>query len=190
MTQPQLNEFIPPPECPVFEPSWEEFADPFAYIKKIRPIAEKTGICKIRPPPVSIENLSPPPPPTQISVPRPACWPRLLFITSQAKLCFRQDSTWRSAAPELNCQLARVWTVRYLPRPVRNVRPDQVFTIPPAKKKPASANVAILVPKDSRSNPDAKVCRRTKIRDGVYICAGWSASWTACTETAPLAIYV
>ncbi|XP_071351633.1 lysine (K)-specific demethylase 5Ba isoform X2 [Trachinotus anak] len=51
MTQPQLNEFIPPPECPVFEPSWEEFADPFAYINKIRPIAEKTGICKVRPPP-------------------------------------------------------------------------------------------------------------------------------------------
>ncbi|XP_068598087.1 lysine (K)-specific demethylase 5Ba [Brachionichthys hirsutus] len=51
MTQPQLNEFIPPPECPVFEPSWEEFSDPFSYINKIRPIAEKTGICKIRPPP-------------------------------------------------------------------------------------------------------------------------------------------
>lgn len=47
------DEFIPPPECPVFEPSWEEFADPLGYIAKIRPIAEKSGICKIRPPPVS-----------------------------------------------------------------------------------------------------------------------------------------
>ncbi|XP_063072078.1 lysine (K)-specific demethylase 5Ba isoform X2 [Engraulis encrasicolus] len=50
MTHPRPNEFIPPPECPVFEPSWEEFADPFAFINKIRPIAEKSGICKIRPP--------------------------------------------------------------------------------------------------------------------------------------------
>nr|XP_015197730.1 PREDICTED: lysine-specific demethylase 5B isoform X1 [Lepisosteus oculatus] len=50
MTQPRPDEFIPPPECPVFEPSWEEFADPFAFINKIRPIAEKTGICKVRPP--------------------------------------------------------------------------------------------------------------------------------------------
>uniref|UniRef100_A0A4W4F4E0 [histone H3]-trimethyl-L-lysine(4) demethylase n=1 Tax=Electrophorus electricus TaxID=8005 RepID=A0A4W4F4E0_ELEEL len=50
MTQPRPNEFIPPPECPVFEPSWEEFADPFVFINKIRPIAENTGICKIRPP--------------------------------------------------------------------------------------------------------------------------------------------
>lgn len=47
------DEFIPPPECPVFEPSWEEFGDPLGYIAKIRPIAEKSGICKIRPPPVS-----------------------------------------------------------------------------------------------------------------------------------------
>uniref|UniRef100_A0AAR2L633 [histone H3]-trimethyl-L-lysine(4) demethylase n=1 Tax=Pygocentrus nattereri TaxID=42514 RepID=A0AAR2L633_PYGNA len=45
------DEFVPPPECPVFEPSWEEFADPLGYIAKIRPIAEKSGICKIRPPP-------------------------------------------------------------------------------------------------------------------------------------------
>uniref|UniRef100_A0A8C5JMH7 [histone H3]-trimethyl-L-lysine(4) demethylase n=1 Tax=Junco hyemalis TaxID=40217 RepID=A0A8C5JMH7_JUNHY len=46
-----MAEFLPPPECPVFEPSWEEFADPFAFIHKIRPIAEQTGICKVRPPP-------------------------------------------------------------------------------------------------------------------------------------------
>ncbi|KAG5835344.1 hypothetical protein ANANG_G00242890 [Anguilla anguilla] len=51
MTQPRPEEFIPPPECPVFEPTWEEFSDPFAFINKIRPIAEKTGICKVRPPP-------------------------------------------------------------------------------------------------------------------------------------------
>ncbi|KAM4700298.1 lysine-specific demethylase 5B isoform 2-T2 [Discoglossus pictus] len=44
-------EFVPPPECPVFEPSLEEFADPFAFINKIRPIAERSGICKVRPPP-------------------------------------------------------------------------------------------------------------------------------------------
>uniref|UniRef100_A0AAR2JSN8 [histone H3]-trimethyl-L-lysine(4) demethylase n=1 Tax=Pygocentrus nattereri TaxID=42514 RepID=A0AAR2JSN8_PYGNA len=43
-------EFVPPPECPVFEPSWEDFSDPLGFISKIRPIAEKTGICKIRPP--------------------------------------------------------------------------------------------------------------------------------------------
>ncbi|CAL9703426.1 unnamed protein product [Knipowitschia caucasica] len=47
----EVDEFVPPPECPVFEPSWEEFQDPLGYIAKIRPIAEKSGICKIRPPP-------------------------------------------------------------------------------------------------------------------------------------------
>ncbi|XP_077454507.1 lysine-specific demethylase 5B-B isoform X2 [Stigmatopora argus] len=50
MSQLRPDEFKPPPECPVFEPSWEEFADPYAFINKIRPIAEKTGICKVRPP--------------------------------------------------------------------------------------------------------------------------------------------
>lgn len=46
-------EFVIPPEAPVFEPSIEEFHDPLSYIAKIRPIAEKSGICKIKPPPVS-----------------------------------------------------------------------------------------------------------------------------------------
>lgn len=52
-TNMESDEFIPPPECPVFEPTWEEFADPLGYIARIRPIAEKSGICKIRPPVVS-----------------------------------------------------------------------------------------------------------------------------------------
>ena len=47
------GEFIAPPEAPVFEPTWEEFQDALGYINKIRPIASKTGICRIKPPPVS-----------------------------------------------------------------------------------------------------------------------------------------
>ncbi|XP_030049894.1 lysine-specific demethylase 5C isoform X5 [Microcaecilia unicolor] len=46
----ESEDWVPPPECPVFEPTWEEFKDPLGYIAKIRPIAEKSGICKIRPP--------------------------------------------------------------------------------------------------------------------------------------------
>eukprot|EP00794_Sanderia_malayensis_P006077 gene6077-6780_t len=45
------NKFISPPEAPVFEPNEEEFKDPLAFIAKIRPFAEKIGLCKIRPPP-------------------------------------------------------------------------------------------------------------------------------------------
>lgn len=46
--------FHVPPEAPVFTPNIDEFKNPLLYISKIRPIAEKYGICKIKPPPVSI----------------------------------------------------------------------------------------------------------------------------------------
>lgn len=52
-TQKEEFQFHIPPEAPVFEPTEEEFLDPLAYINKIRPVAEKSGICKIKPPPVS-----------------------------------------------------------------------------------------------------------------------------------------
>lgn len=49
--------FVRPPEAPVFEPTWEEFRDPMSYIETIRPVGEKYGICKIRPPPVRTPPL-------------------------------------------------------------------------------------------------------------------------------------
>lgn len=45
------DEFVPPPECPVFEPTWDEFKDPMSYIERIRSTGERSGICKIHPPP-------------------------------------------------------------------------------------------------------------------------------------------
>lgn len=46
-------QFHVPPEAPVFEPTSEEFKNPLLYISKIRPFAERCGICKIKPPAVS-----------------------------------------------------------------------------------------------------------------------------------------
>lgn len=47
--------FISPPECPVFRPTLAEFdLNPLVYLEKIRPEAEKFGICKIIPPEVSL----------------------------------------------------------------------------------------------------------------------------------------
>ncbi|KAK3134650.1 hypothetical protein QOZ80_6AG0551750 [Eleusine coracana subsp. coracana] len=39
------------PEAPVFHPSEDDFADPLAYVARIRPLAEPYGICRIVPPP-------------------------------------------------------------------------------------------------------------------------------------------
>ena len=51
-------EFEVPEEAPVFVPTAEEFKNPLLYISKIRPVAEKFGICKIKPPSVSILGIS------------------------------------------------------------------------------------------------------------------------------------
>ena len=51
------EDFVRPPEAPVFQPTKEEFQDPVAYISKIRPVVVNTGICKIKPPPVSFTRI-------------------------------------------------------------------------------------------------------------------------------------
>lgn len=50
-------EFEVPEEAPVFIPTEEEFKNPLVYIQKIRPLAEKFGICKIKPPAVSYFHI-------------------------------------------------------------------------------------------------------------------------------------
>lgn len=51
-------EFEVPEEAPVFIPTAEEFKHPLVYIQKIRPLAEKFGICKIKPPAVRLIDSS------------------------------------------------------------------------------------------------------------------------------------
>lgn len=54
------SDFKVPPECPVFRPTAAEFAlNPLVYLEKIRPEAEKYGICKIIPPEVSVDAVQP-----------------------------------------------------------------------------------------------------------------------------------
>ena len=59
------------PRCPVFRPTPDEFADPFAYIKSITPEGQAAGIVKIIPPEGTWDGIPvvppppPPPPPTR-----------------------------------------------------------------------------------------------------------------------------
>jgi len=50
-------EFYSPPLAPTFYPTVEEFLNLLTYIAKIRPEAEKYGICKVKPPKVIIDFI-------------------------------------------------------------------------------------------------------------------------------------
>uniref|UniRef100_A0A182P0K0 [histone H3]-trimethyl-L-lysine(4) demethylase n=1 Tax=Anopheles epiroticus TaxID=199890 RepID=A0A182P0K0_9DIPT len=93
-------QFNVPPEAPVFEPSEEDFKNPLVYINKIRPTAEKYGICKIRPPSswqppftVDVEKLTFTPRIQRLNELEAETRIKLNFLDQIAKFCELQGTT-------------------------------------------------------------------------------------------------
>uniref|UniRef100_A0A182NNM3 [histone H3]-trimethyl-L-lysine(4) demethylase n=1 Tax=Anopheles dirus TaxID=7168 RepID=A0A182NNM3_9DIPT len=93
-------QFNVPPEAPVFEPSEEDFKNPLVYINKIRPMAEKYGICKIRPPSswqppftVDVEKLTFTPRIQRLNELEAETRIKLNFLDQIAKFCELQGTT-------------------------------------------------------------------------------------------------
>uniref|UniRef100_A0A182K9E0 [histone H3]-trimethyl-L-lysine(4) demethylase n=1 Tax=Anopheles christyi TaxID=43041 RepID=A0A182K9E0_9DIPT len=85
---------------PVFEPSEEDFKNPLVYINKIRPSAEKFGICKIRPPSswqppftVDVEKLTFTPRIQRLNELEAETRIKLNFLDQIAKFCELQGTT-------------------------------------------------------------------------------------------------
>uniref|UniRef100_A0A2M3ZG99 [histone H3]-trimethyl-L-lysine(4) demethylase n=1 Tax=Anopheles braziliensis TaxID=58242 RepID=A0A2M3ZG99_9DIPT len=93
-------QFKVPTEAPVFEPSEEDFKNPLVYINKIRPMAEKYGICKIRPPSswqppftVDVEKLTFTPRIQRLNELEAETRIKLNFLDQIAKFCELQGTT-------------------------------------------------------------------------------------------------
>lgn len=105
MDDPYIN-FVAPPEAPVFTPTEEEFADPLGYIAKIRPIAVKGGICKIKPPPVrdvfQIVCV------IWVITVQTCCWPVFKSCAQVIHTCNLEQRTWRRFCLDLDYHLRTV----------------------------------------------------------------------------------